>query len=170
MSREADASELSETKAAAQPASRAYANYVLGVLFLVYVFNFVDRQILAILLEDIKAELGVSDTAMGFLTGMAFALFYTVAGIPIARWADLGVRRSVIALGLVVWSAMTAVSGLVQNFVQLAVARVGVGVGEAACSPPAHSLIADYFPPERRATALSVYLSLIHISEPTRPY
>ena len=100
---------------------------------------------------------------MGFLTGMAFALFYTVAGIPIARWADLGVRRSVIALGLVVWSAMTAISGLVQNFVQLAVARVGVGVGEAACSPPAHSLIADYFPPERRATAPSVYNSGISI-------
>ncbi len=163
MSREAGTSELSETKVAAQPASCGYANYVLGVLFLVYVFNFVDRQILAILLEDIKAELGVSDTAMGFLTGMAFALFYTVAGIPIARWADLGVRRSVIALGLVVWSAMTAVSGLVQNFIQLAIARVGVGVGEAACSPPAHSLIADYFPPQRRATALSVYNMGINI-------
>lgn len=163
MSREAGTSELSETKAAAQPASCGYANYVLGVLFLVYVFNFVDRQILAILLEDIKAELGVSDTAMGFLTGMAFALFYTVAGIPIARWADLGVRRSVIALGLVVWSAMTAVSGLVQNFIQLTIVRVGVGVGEAACSPPAHSLIADYFPPQRRATALSVYNMGINI-------
>ncbi len=138
-------------------ASSAYANYVLGVLFLVYVFNFIDRQILSILLEDIKQDLGVSDTAMGFLTGIAFALFYTVAGIPIARWADVGVRRSIIALGLVIWSAMTAMSGLVRSFGELVAARIGVGIGEAAGSPPAHSLIADYFPPERRATAFSVY-------------
>ena len=135
----------------------AYARYVLGVLFLVYVFNFIDRQILAILLEDIKADLGVSDSAMGVLTGFAFALFYTVAGLPIARWADVGVRRSIIALGLSVWSVMTAVSGVAQNFLQLALARIGVGVGEAAGSPPAHSLIADYFPLERRATARSSY-------------
>ncbi len=137
--------------------SSAYANYVLGVLFLVYVFNFIDRQILSILLEDIKQDLGVSDTAMGFLTGIAFALFYTVAGIPIARWADVGVRRSIIALGLVIWSAMTAMSGLVRSFGELVAARIGVGIGEAAGSPPAHSLIADYFPPERRATAFSIY-------------
>ncbi len=139
------------------PEGRRYANYVLGVLFLVYVFNFIDRQILSILLEDIKLELGVSDTAMGFLTGIAFALFYTFAGIPIARWADVGVRRSIIAMGLTLWSVMTAASGLVQNFTQLVLARIGVGVGEAAGSPPAHSIIADYFPPERRATALSIY-------------
>ncbi|MEE8509280.1 MAG: MFS transporter [Myxococcota bacterium] len=138
-------------------ASRRYANYVLGLLFVVYTFNFIDRQILSILLEDIKTELGVSDTAMGFLTGIAFAAFYTVAGIPIARWADVGVRRSIIALGLAVWSAMTALSGVVQSFTQLVGARIGVGVGEAAGSPPAHSIIADYFPPERRATALSIY-------------
>ena len=85
---------------AEDPESRRYANYVLGVLFFVYVFNFIDRQILSILLEDIKLELGVSDTAMGFLTGIAFAIFYTFAGIPIARWADVGVRRSIIAMGL----------------------------------------------------------------------
>ncbi len=139
------------------PEGRRYANYVLGVLFFVYVFNFIDRQILAILLEDIKLELGVSDSAMGFLTGFAFALFYTFAGIPIARWADVGVRRSIIAMGLTLWSVMTAASGLVRNFPELLLARIGVGVGEAAGSPPAHSIIADYFPPERRATALSLY-------------
>ena len=137
----------------------AYSRYVLGLLFVVYIFNFIDRQILAILLDPIKAELGVSDTAMGFLTGFAFAIFYTVAGIPIARLADRGNRRSIIAVGLAVWSLMTAVCGLAQNFLQLALARIGVGVGEAAASPPSHSLISDYFPPERRATAISIYNS-----------
>jgi len=146
----------------AAPHSDAYARYVLGLLFAVYVFNFIDRQILSILLESIKQDLQVSDTALGFLTGFAFALFYTVAGIPIARYADTGSRRSVIAAGLAVWSVMTAASGLARVYWQLAIARVGVGIGEAACSPPAHSLIADYFPPERRATALSIYAMGIH--------
>jgi MFS family permease len=143
--------------------SPGYARYALGLLFVVYVFNFVDRQILSILLEPIKADLGVSDTAMGFLTGIAFALFYTVAGIPIARLADRRSRRTIIAVGLFVWSAMTAASGLARSFPQLALARVGVGIGEAACTPPAHSLLADYFPPERRATALAVYGMGIHV-------
>jgi predicted MFS family arabinose efflux permease len=151
--------ERAEASAAASP---AYSGYVLGLLFVVYVFNFVDRQILSILLEPIQRELGASDTAMGFLTGWAFAVFYTFAGIPIARFADRSVRRSVIAAGAALWSAMTALSGLAQGFGQLALARIGVGVGEAACSPPAHSLISDYFPPERRATALAIYASGIH--------
>ena len=137
--------------------SPAYANYVLGVLFVVYVINFIDRQVLSVFIGPIKAEFGVSDTAMGLLVGFAFALFYTVAGIPIARWADRGNRRTVIAIGLAVWSVMTVASGLARNFVQLALARVGVGIGEAAGSPPAHSLISDYFPRERRATALGIY-------------
>jgi predicted MFS family arabinose efflux permease len=140
-----------------------YSYYVLGLLFVVYVVNFIDRQILAILLDPIKEDLGVSDTAMGFLTGFAFAFFYTIAGLPIARWADSGVRRNIIALGLAAWSLMTAVSGLARNFAQLAIARVGVGVGEAACTPPAHSLISDYFPPARRATALTSYATGIHV-------
>jgi predicted MFS family arabinose efflux permease len=144
-------------------ATARYANYVLGLLFVVYVFNFVDRQILSLLLDPIKADLGVSDSALGFLTGLAFALFYTVAGIPIARYADRGPRRTIIAVGLFVWSAMTACSGLARNFAQLALARVGVGVGEAAGSPPAHSLLSDYFPPERRATALSIYNAGIYV-------
>lgn len=140
-----------------------YSYYVLGLLFVVYVVNFIDRQVLAILLDPIKQDLGVSDTAMGFLTGFAFALFYSVAGLPLARWADSGVRRNIIALGLALWSLMTAASGFARSFAQLAIARVGVGVGEAACTPPAHSLIADYFPPARRATALAIYAMGIHV-------
>lgn len=116
-----------------------------------------DRQILTILAEAIRKDLGLSDTELGFLGGFAFAALYTVAGIPIARWADRGSRRSIIALGLFVWSAMTALTGLARSFLQLAAARVGVGIGEAACSPPAHSLLSDYFPPERRGTAFAIY-------------
>lgn len=149
--------------ARAQGYSSGYSSYVLAVLLVVYVVNFVDRQVLAILLEDIKADLQVSDTALGLLSGLAFALFYTLAGIPIARWADRGSRRLIVALGLALWSGMTALSGLAQNFAQLALARVGVGVGEAAGSPPSHSLISDYFPPERRATALSIYAMGIYL-------
>lgn len=145
------------------PISTAYAYYVLGVLFVVYVFNFIDRQILAILLESIKKDLDVSDTAMGFLTGPAFVVFYICLGIPIARWADHGSRRTIIAIGLGLWSAMTVACGFAQNFLQLAAARIGVGVGEAAGSPPAHSLISDYFPPERRASALAIYGMGIYI-------
>jgi predicted MFS family arabinose efflux permease len=148
---------------AAAAASPAYARYVLGVLFTAYVINFIDRQVLSVFIDPIKAEFGVSDTAMGLLVGFAFALFYTFAGIPIARWADRGDRRTIIALGLAVWSAMTALCGLTRSFAQLALARVGVGVGEAAGSPPSHSLIADYFPPERRATALGIYAWGVYI-------
>jgi MFS family permease len=143
--------------------SSAYSYYVLGLLFVVYVFNFIDRQVLAILLEAVKRDLGASDTAMGFLSGFAFAVFYTFAGIPIARLADRGSRRTIIAVGLGVWSAMTAASGLARSFTQLALARVGVGIGEAAGSPPAHSLLSDYFPPERRATALSIYATGVYV-------
>ena len=131
--------------------------YVLGVLVVVYSFNFIDRQILSILLEPIKAELGLSDAQLGLLTGFAFAAFYATLGIPIARHADRSNRRNLIALALTVWSAMTALSGLAQNFWHLLIARIGVGVGEAGCSPPAHAIIADYYPVERRATALGIY-------------
>lgn len=134
-----------------------YAYYVLGVLFVVLVFNFIDRQILAILLQPIKEDLKISDTALGFLTGFAFAVFYTFAGIPLARVADRWVRRSLIAISLATWSVMTAASGLARGFTDLALARIGVGIGEAGCTPPAHSLLSDYFPPEKRATVLSLY-------------
>jgi predicted MFS family arabinose efflux permease len=137
--------------------SSSSARYALGLLLVVYIFNFIDRQILSILLEPIKADIHLSDTQLGFLGGIAFALFYTVAGIPIARWADVGSRRTIIALALVIWSGMTAFTGMARGFTTLIIARVGVGIGEAGCSPPAHSLISDYFPPERRGTALAIY-------------
>jgi predicted MFS family arabinose efflux permease len=121
------------------------------------VINQVDRQVLAVLLEPIKRDLGASDTAMGLLTGLAFAFFYTTAGIPIARLADRGSRRNVIVAGVAMWSVMTAFCGITRSFAQLAAARIGVGVGEAALGPAANSLISDYFPPERRATALAIY-------------
>jgi MFS family permease len=129
--------------------------YVLGVLVVVYTFKFIDRQILSIVLEPIKAELGLTDAQLGLLTGFAFKAFYATLGIPIARPADRSNRRNLIALALTVWSAMTALSGQAQNFWHLLIARVGVGVGEAGCSPPAHAMIADYYPVERRATALA---------------
>ncbi|MDH3620073.1 MAG: MFS transporter, partial [Gammaproteobacteria bacterium] len=129
----------------------------LVILAIVYMFNFVDRQILAILLPAIRDEFGVSDAWLGFLTGTAFAMFYIVLGIPVARYADRHNRRNLIALAVAVWSGMTALSGMAANFVQLALARIGVGVGEAGCSPPAHSMIADLYPPEERSTAMGVY-------------
>lgn len=139
------------------PFSSAYRNYALALLLVAFVLNFIDRQILSILAEDIRKEIELSDTALGLLAGIAFALFYTFAGIPIARWADRGSRRTIISLAILVWSVLTAATGLATSFGQLVAARIGVGVGEAGCSPPAHSLIADMFPPERRATALAVY-------------
>jgi predicted MFS family arabinose efflux permease len=149
-------------QAGGRPITPRYANYVLGVLFVAYVFNFIDRQIIAILAEPIREELAISDTELGLLTGTSFALFYATLGVPIARLADVWARRHIIAIGLALWSGMTAVSGMVTSFTQMLAARVGVGVGEAALSPPAHSMIADYFPPERRATALGVYAMGIH--------
>ena len=131
--------------------------YALGLLTVVYTFNFIDRQLLSILQESIKADLLLSDQQLGLLTGFAFALFYVTAGIPIARWADRANRRNIVALAIGTWSFMTAVSGFVQNYVQLLLARIGVGVGEAGGSPPSHSIISDIFPPERRASALAFY-------------
>lgn len=132
-------------------------HYALGMLVIVYTFNFIDRQILSILIEPIKSELGLTDTAMGALSGFAFAIFYATLGIPIARYADRSNRRNLVAAALGIWSFMTAVSGLAQNFWHLLAARIGVGIGEAGCSPPAHSMIADFYPAEQRATALGIY-------------
>ncbi len=136
------------------PAARQYA---LGVLVVVYTFNFIDRQILSILIEPIKADLGLSDGQLGLLAGFAFAAFYATLGVPIARYADRSNRRNLISLALAIWSGMTALSGLAQNFWHLLIARIGVGVGEAGCSPPAHSMLADYFPANKRSTALGIY-------------
>ena len=137
--------------------SDATRRYVLGVLVVVYTFNFIDRQILSILLEPIKTDLGLSDTQIGLLTGFAFAAFYATLGMPIARFADRSNRRNLIALSLTVWSAMTALSGVAMNFWHLLIARIGVGVGEAGCSPSSHSIISDYYPAQSRATALGIY-------------
>ena len=133
--------------------------WVLAVLTLTYTFNHVDRQILVILLEPIKAEFGLSDGQVGWLTGLSFAAFYATLGIPVAMWADRGNRRNIISIALGVWSAMTALSGLAQNFWHLLFARMGVGVGEAGGTPPATSMIADLYPPQERAMALGIYTS-----------
>ena len=146
----------------AQPSTR-YLNYVLVMLTAVYVFNFVDRQLLVILQESIKKELKLSDTQLGLLSGFTFAIFYVTLGIPIARFADKSNRRNIVAVSLGLWSVMTAFSGLARNFIQLLLARIGVGVGEAGGSPPAHAMISDYFPPEKRSTALSIYSTGIYI-------
>jgi len=134
-----------------------YKWYVLTILTIVYTFNFIDRQILVILAVPIKADLGLSDTQIGLLTGLAFAALYVVLGIPIARYADQNNRKNVVAASLAVWSTMTVLSGTATNFMQLLLTRIGVGIGEAGGSPPSHSIISDYFPPENRATALSIY-------------
>ena len=131
--------------------------YALVMITAVYVFNFIDRQILAILLPAIKVEFGVDDWVLGFLAGSAFALFYATLGVPIALLADRWNRRNLIAVSLTIWSAMTALSGAAGNVVQLALARIGVGVGEAGYAPPAHSMIADYYPPEKRSSAMGVF-------------
>jgi predicted MFS family arabinose efflux permease len=137
--------------------SQAYLRYALGLLCLVYVVNFVDRQILSILLKSIKADLGLTDVQLGLLSGTAFGIFYATLGIPIARLADRFSRKGVIAICLTIWSGMTALCGMAGGFASLLLFRVGVGVGEAGGSPPAHSIISDYFPPERRATALGIF-------------
>jgi predicted MFS family arabinose efflux permease len=140
-----------------------YRWWVLLVLTTVYTFNFIDRQILVILQEPIKNELGLSDAQLGLLTGFSFAVIYVCAGIPIAWLADRSNRRNIIAASLALWSGMTALSGLVTSYSQLIFARLGVGLGEAGGSPPAHSMISDYFPPEQRGTALSLYTSGIYL-------
>ncbi|MDX1405591.1 MAG: MFS transporter [Woeseiaceae bacterium] len=138
-------------------AKPGYRNFVLGLLTVVYVFNFIDRQIVNILGEAIVRDLDLSDLQFGLLSGIAFAAIYATLGMPIARWADAGVRRNVISLAVAVWSSMTMLCGAAQNFWQLFLARAGVGVGEAGGSPPAHSIISDVFPANKRATALSIY-------------
>lgn len=139
--------------------SATSSRMMLWTLLIVYILNFLDRQIVSILAEPMKAEFGLSDTQLGLLAGPAFAVFYAVLGIPIARYADkAGTNRVwLISISLVIWSGMTAVCGFAQNFLQLALARVGVGVGEAGCTPAAHSLIADSVAPEKRSSAIAFY-------------
>ena len=139
------------------PKKRPYRLYVLAILMVTYVFSYMDRYILSILLEDIKAEFDLTDFQLGLLSGIAFAFFYSTLGIPIARLADRQSRVRIISVAVTLWSLFTAACGLAGNFVQLFLARVGVGVGEAGGLAPAHSLISDYFSPAERSRALSVY-------------
>jgi len=152
-----------EGESALRPAVEPYAWYGLGVLMLVYVLNFVDRQLLTILAPALKRDLGISDSDFGFLYGTAFGVFYALFGIPLGRLADRWIRVRLLALGLALWSAMTALSGFARGFGELAAARIGVGVGEASASPCAYSLIGDWFPPHRRATALAIYSAGLYI-------
>ena len=137
--------------------SESYSQYVLGMLTVVFVFNFIDRQIFAILAQPIKADLGLSDLEVGALSGVAFGIFYATLGIPIARLADRYSRVNIVAISLTLWSLMTTLQGFAVNFWQLAIARIGVGVGEAGGSPPSHSILSDYFAPDKRASVMGVY-------------
>jgi predicted MFS family arabinose efflux permease len=148
---------IGSMSAKTQPFSPSYVRYALWLLLIIYTLNFVDRQIVAILAKPIKDELGLTDTQLGLLTGIAFAFFYTLLGIPIARYAEKGNRATIIGTAVVVWSGFTAMSGLATNFLQLFLARIGVGVGEAGCTPPAHALISDYVSAEKRASAIAFY-------------
>jgi MFS family permease len=143
--------------------SEAYAWYVVGVLTLAYMFSFLDRQIISFMIEPIRRDFGLSNGQVGLLHGTTFAIFYAFFGLPVGRWADTHSRRGLIAAGFVVWSLMTAASGLAQKFWQLLLCRTGVAVGEATLSPAAYSLISDYFPPQRRATAIGVYTFGIYL-------
>ena len=143
--------------------SLAYAWLVVALLMLAYTLSFLDRQILALLVTDIQADLGISDTKIGLLQGLAFTIFYTTLGIPIARIADYRNRRNLIAVGVLLWSMMTVLCGFARNFLNLFAARMGVGVGEAALSPAAYSIITDYFPREHLSKALSAYAMGVYI-------
>ncbi len=136
---------------------RIYPYVVLGVLLVVYVLNYLDRQLVSILAEPIKKELGLTDTQLGLVTGLMFALFYTLFGIPVAWLADRTRRTTIVAIGCGVWSLFTAACGFAGNFVHLALARIGVGVGEAGGVPPSYAILSDYFPAQRRGLAMSLY-------------
>lgn len=146
-----------------QNGPQPYAWYVVGVLILAYTFSFIDRQILTLLVGPIRASLKITDFQLSLLHGFAFALFYSVMGIPIGRLVDSRKRTTIIAAGIAVWSVMTALCGLSRSFMHLFIARIGVGVGEAALSPGAYSMIGDYFPPHQRPRALSLYISAAYI-------
>ena len=148
---------VTDAPAAEFKPSEGYRWYVVWLLFAVYVLNFVDRQILTILIEPIKAEFKFTDMQMGMLGGFAFAVLYSVLGIPIARFADRANRVNIISAALFVWSLFTVVTGTAKSFTQLLLARVAVGVGEAGCTPPAYSILSDYFEKKRRTSAISIY-------------
>jgi len=141
----------------AVPYSPTYTRYAMGLLLGIYIVNFLDRQVVNILAEPIKQDLGLADWQLGLMSGLAFAVFYTFLGIPIARMAERKNRPVIIGTCVAIWSGFTALCGSAQNFWQLILFRIGVGIGEAGCTPPAHSLIVDYVPKEKRASALAFY-------------
>lgn len=143
--------------------SRRQRSYTLAVLVLVFTSSHVDRQIVAILGQPIKEALTISDTQLGLLTGVMFAVFYATLGMPMAMWADRNNRRNLIAFSIALWSAMTALCGMAQNYLQLLLTRIGVGVGEAGSNPPSHSIIADLYGPSERATALAIFGTGVNI-------
>ena len=153
----------STTTTTRAPNASPYAWYVVAMLIVAYTFSFIDRQILTLMVGPIRETLQISDTQLSLLHGFAFALFYSVMGIPIGRLVDSRKRTTIISIGVAVWSVMTALCGLAGSFVQLFLARIGVGVGEAALSPGAYSMIGDYFPPHQRARALSLYISAAYV-------
>lgn len=154
--------QMIEGKAATQESE--YRNYLLKVLLVILAFNYVDRLALGLLLQDIKLDLDLSDTELGFMSGIGFALFYSVMGIPIASWADRGNRVRIIAITTALWSVAVTLCGVAVNFIQLLLIRIGIAVGEAGCIPPAHSLIADYFSRAERPRAVSRYMLGVPLS------
>jgi MFS family permease len=152
-----DAGEAARLPIALRQGSLFRRHYPLIVLTLAYTSSHVDRGIVNILMQPIKNEFHVSDTLLGLMSGLAFAVFYATLGVPIAMWADRGNRRNIVALAVTIWSAMTAACGLAGNFAHLLAARIGVGIGEAGSSPPSHSMISDLYPKEQRSTAMAFY-------------
>jgi MFS family permease len=142
---------------AIRPLSRTYRGYAMSALLLCSIFNYLDRSIVNILAEPIKKELHLKDWQLGLIIGLGFGMLYTLLGLFVARWAERGHRPRIIGVALVIWSGFTVLCGFVQSYSQLLLARIGVGVGEAGCTPPAHSLIVDYVPPERRSSALAFF-------------
>ena len=145
----------------AKPAARGYDWYVVVILLVIYALNQLDRSVINILAESIKRELHISDTELGLLTGTSFALFYSLMGLPVARLADRTHRVNLISIALLAWSGLTMACGLAVNYATLFLVRMGVGIGEAGGTPPSQSLIADYFPHERRSTAIALFNSAV---------
>lgn len=164
MARESEApGDAATAPAPVRPWGRLYPFFVVIVLMIAYMVSFIDRTIMALLIDPIRSDLGLTDTQISLLVGFAFALFYTVLGIPFGRWVDVRERRWLIVAGIAFWSLMTAACGVARNFWEMFLARMGVGVGEATLSPASYSLIADYFPKEQLGLAMSVYASGITI-------
>jgi len=154
---------MSDVQNEEQYPSPTYAWYVVVILFLAFVVSYIDRQIISLLVDPIKEDLGISDTQIGLLQGFAFTVFYTFAGIPLGRLADKKNRKAIIAVGMFLWSIMTFACGLARNFTQLFIARIGVGIGEASLSPASNSLISDYFPKDKRGKPIALYFMGVYV-------